>query len=317
MTATANPDKTPFYRPLLRRLRSNRRVRELMVTYGRFTRDGADQIAGHIAFASLFSMFPFLIVLVVLAGVIGQGGEVHALILTLLDYLPPDVAQALRGPIDTIIFGPKGGLLTFGILTALWSASNALESLRNALNRAFRVKMVRPLWKRRLQSLALVAGGALALPVALALLVFLPIAIGPAVDFFGLSDAWVWLVHTLRPPLVLAGTVTVVWGLLRLLPDALPPRRRVLLPPAAVIVLGWMALLIGFSVYLRQTGGMNAVYGSLGSMIATLLLLYLAAYVFLLGGYWAAVRSRIDRHRRRHAAARRLARRHMHRPGQR
>ena len=58
MTATATPDKTPFYRPLLRRLRSNRRVRELMVTYGRFTRDGADQIAGHIAFASLFRCSP-------------------------------------------------------------------------------------------------------------------------------------------------------------------------------------------------------------------------------------------------------------------
>ncbi|GGB58296.1 hypothetical protein GCM10011505_43970 [Tistrella bauzanensis] len=304
-------DRLAPLKTVLSRLRGMRRVRELTVAYGRFIKDGADQISGHIAFAMLFSMFPFLIVLVVLAGTVGQADEVHKLILTLLDYLPPDVAAALRGPIDTIIFGPKGGLLTFGILTALWSASNALESMRNALNRAFRVRMVRPFWKRRGQSLILVVLGALILPVALALFVLLPITIGPAVDFFDLSESWIWLVHTLRPPLLLLGTIAVVWGLLRLLPDALPPRRRALLPPAAVIVLGWTALLIGFSVYLRQTGGMNAVYGSLGSMIATLLLLYLAAYIFLLGGYWAAVRARIDRHRRRHAAMRRLARRHM------
>lgn len=310
MTSRLAPLKT-----VLSRLRGLRRVRELTVAYGRFVKDGADQISGHIAFALLFSMFPFLIVLVVLAGTVGQADEVHNLILTLLDYLPPDVARSLREPIDTIIFGPKGGLLTFGILTALWSASNALESMRNALNRAFRVRMVRPFWKRRGQSLILVVLGALILPVALALFVLLPIAIGPAVDFFGLSESWIWLVHTLRPPLLLLGTIAVVWGLLRLLPDALPPRRRALLPPAAVIVLSWTALLIGFSVYLRQTGGMNAVYGSLGSMIATLLLLYLAAYIFLLGGYWAAVRARIDRHRRRHAAMRRLARRHMLKAG--
>lgn len=279
-------------RAVLRRLRDTRPVRYTRVAVGRFLRDDATKLAGHVAFTALLSLFPFLIVLIALAGLLGQNDGAHALIYTLLDYLPTDIVAVLRPPVENIINGAGGGVITIGLVTALWTAANVIESLRAAVNRAFGVRRPRAMWLRRIESIALVAFLALAIVIVVPILFILPAVIAPAVDFLGINHAWVTLVQVARLPLMLAAMFAVVWILFRFLPNA-RLRAKPLLPAAVLVVALWALAGAGFSIYLRTVATYSVVYGGLGGVIVALLFFYLLAAVFILGAYFAAVHARV------------------------
>lgn len=276
----------------MRRMRAMRSVRYTRVALGRFAHDDATKLAGHIAFTALFSLFPFLIVLIALAGLLGQNEGAHALVYTLLDYLPTDIVAVLRPPVDNIINGAGGGVITIGLVTSLWTAANVIESLRAAVNRAFGVRRPRAVWLRRLESVTLVALLALAIVVAVPLFFVLPIVIGPLVDFLGLNHAWVGFVRIARLPLLLTAMFAVVWLLFRTLPNA-RLRAKPLLPAAILVVGLWAVAGAGFSLYLRTVATYSVVYGGLGGVMVALLFFYLLAAIFILGAYFAAVHARV------------------------
>ena len=145
-------------------------------------------VAGYMAFAAFTSLFPFLIFLAALASVLGTRETADETVKGMFLFLPPDVASTLAPAVHQVMAGHHGGLLTFGVLATLWTASSGVEALRDALNRAYEVKDLEPLWWRRLQSMAVVVLGALVLFVA-----SLAVVLGPVlwrlVEFFGRPSA--------------------------------------------------------------------------------------------------------------------------------
>jgi membrane protein len=90
------------------------------------------------------------------------GQIVNALFLFLSD----KVAKTLTPAVREVMTGRRTGLLTFGILATLWTASSGVEALRDALNRVYEVADWKPIWWRRLQSMVIVVGGTAILFVA-------------------------------------------------------------------------------------------------------------------------------------------------------
>ncbi len=135
----------------------------VMDAYLRFVDDDGFPISGYIALSTLTSLFPFLIFLTALAGVFGSKELADKAAGLLLDTWPPQVAGPIATEIHNVLLGSGSSLVTVGAVLALYFSSNAIEALRIGLNRAYGVKDTRPRWRLRLETIAYVLIGALAL----------------------------------------------------------------------------------------------------------------------------------------------------------
>jgi len=240
------------------------------------------QIAGHLAFTAFMAIFPFLIFLAALFGILGDVETAQTLVNFLFKFAPKDVAETLSGPIFSVMLAHHEDLLTLGILGTLWAASSWFEALRLALNNAYDIDDPRPMWKRRLQSIVFVLFSA----VVMAITAF-TIVLGPVL----------WQLFERIMPL--APQFEVAWnvgryiiggllfgGFLLVLHQYLPPRRhrwRELLAGVAVTLFTWLIVTTALSIYLALAGNYDATYGALGGVVITLMFFYIAALVFIFG----------------------------------
>ena len=98
------------------------------------------ETAGYLTFIILLSLFPYLILMVSAAGLVGQGETGRQFIELFLQHLPKEAVDTLYPRIIEIISGPPQELLTFAILSAIWTSSSGIEGVRSMLNRAYHVK---------------------------------------------------------------------------------------------------------------------------------------------------------------------------------
>ena len=269
--------------------------------------DGGMTFAGHIAFMTLFSLFPFLIFLTTLAAEVGQTDAAREFIAMTLAAFPEEVSAAIRPAIDQVVNNRRTGLMTISIVASLWAVSSGIEALREALNKAYGVEEPRPIWFCRLQSLLFTV----ILSVGI-IMVMLVVVIGPVVwsfvaPMFNLHWQWGWIAEGARYLIAVAILYLVVALLYRWLPSRHLPRREIL-PGAAITILLWMLLASLFSLYLQNLARFSVTYGSLGGIVLTLMFFYISGLIFIFG-------AEINSARRRTEAARLRAERAAEREG--
>ncbi|HSA82362.1 MAG TPA: YihY/virulence factor BrkB family protein [Geminicoccaceae bacterium] len=267
--------------------------------------DGGMTYAGHIAFMTLFSMFPFLIFLTTLAGELGQTDEVREFVTLALGMLPPEVGGAIRPAIEEVISNRRTGLMTVSILASLWAVSSGIEALREALNKAYGVEEPRSIWFCRLQSLLFTIVASIGIIIVMLVLVIGPVVWSYVQPLFEEPWQWGWMYETLRYLLAISLLYLVVALLYRWLPSRHLPRREIL-PGAAVTVVLWLALASLFSFYLQNLARFSVTYGSLGGIVITLMFFYVSALIFIFGAELNSARRRAE------AARLRAERAHRH-----
>jgi membrane protein len=251
-------------------------------------KDEGLELSGYIAFTAFFSLFPFLIFLAALAGFLGDRETADEFNAAMFEFMPPDVAATLAPAVREVIGSRQGGLLTVGILTTLWFASNGIEALRTGLNRAYGVSEERPIWWLRLQSIAFVIVGALiifflSLAVLLGPLIWR--VLGPAID-----DVLATEVVFVSARYVVA--IFLLWGALMLLHRWLPNTKQAysrVLPGVCISTLLWLVMASLFSWYIGNLADYSAFYGSLGGVAITLMFFYVSAVIFIFGAEINAV----------------------------
>ena len=255
------------------------------------------ELSGYIAFTAFFSLFPFVIFLAALAGFLGDRETADEFISAMFEFMPTDVAETLAPAVREVMGARRGGLLTIGILTTLWFASNGIEALRTGLNRAYGVSEERPIWRLRLQSIAFViAGGMIIFFLSLAVILGPLIwrVLGPTLhDLLGTQLVFISLRYLVA--------VVLLWGALMLLHRWLPNTRQAylrVLPGVCATTLLWLAGASLFSWYVGNLADYSAFYGSLGGVAITLFFFYGSAIIFIFGGELNAVwRERTGRRR--------------------
>ncbi len=240
-------------------------------------------VAGYVAFAALFALFPFVIVLLALAGFLGQGEAAEESIALALDLVPPEVAAVLRPVIAEIRGGAPRGLLGMGILVALWFASSGMEAVRHVLDRAYGGREDGSFLLARLQSLVLVLLVAVAILIAMAALVGVPL-LGRILDWLTereVLNANLYL--ALRYGLGLSMLFVLTVSLHLVLPAV--RLRLVDVLPGTLLSLGlWAVAAELYSAYLASLPQSYSVtYGSLAGIVVTLFFFYISAAIFILG----------------------------------
>ncbi|MGZ7109551.1 MAG: YihY/virulence factor BrkB family protein, partial [Methanobacterium sp.] len=129
------------------------------------------------AFLSILSLFPFLVLIVVVAGYLGASMAGQEFIRILIETIPESFAQALSPRIKEIMAGPPDGLVTLSIVGAIWTASSSVEGLRTILNRVYKVTAPPPYISRRLLSIVQFLVFTFLILISMLIVIFTPIVL--------------------------------------------------------------------------------------------------------------------------------------------
>jgi len=244
--------------------------------------------AAQLAYYLLFAVFPFILFLTALLGYLPIPNLMERLLAALATLLPGEVVTILQDHVRQLVTEQKGGLLSFGILTALWASSSAVVAITGALNRGYDVQEGRPWWKVRGVALLLTIGLSLFIMVAMLLLIFGPQLGDWLASLVGLGKVFELLWNILRWPLS-AGMLIVAMAVVYYYAPDVEQQWKWITPGAVFAVLATIVVSLGFSVYVSKFGSYNKTYGSIGAVIVFLTWLYLTGLCLLIGGEINAV----------------------------
>ncbi|HYJ13674.1 MAG TPA: YihY/virulence factor BrkB family protein [Thermomicrobiales bacterium] len=247
-----------------------------------FLKDDMSTYSAALAYAALFALFPFLIFLIALLGFLNIPEFFDWLLDQGQTALPADAFGMLEEIITQIRGQARGGLLSIGIIVAIWGASGGVRSVMNAMNVAFDVEETRPIWKRYLLSIFYTLGIAVLLIAASGLMLTGPELMESIASEVGLGDLFVTLWTWLRWPVLVVLLMLVAALVYYVAPNVDQPF-ALITPGAAFAVVMWVIASVGFSLYVSNFANYGSTYGSLGSMIILLLFFYVSSAVLLLG----------------------------------
>ncbi len=250
---------------------------------------GEDEVFGRaaqLAYYFLLALFPLLLFLTSVIGIfLGSGtGLRHSLFNYLGQVLPGSSAELVSTTMRQVSEGSSGGKISFGIIAALWAASNGMGAVSESLNVAYDVKETRPWWKTRLTSVLLTIALAVLIITALVLVLYGGKIAESVAGHFGLGDVFTIAWKILQWPIVLAFVLLAFALLYYFAPDTKNQKWTYVTPGTVIGVALWLLVSLAFRLYLSRFDSYNKTYGSLGAVIVLMLWLYLTGAAILIGG---------------------------------
>lgn len=239
-------------------------------------------LAGQLAYFFILFLFPFLILMVSLVGIVVSGPEpaLIGLVGRMEGFLPQEIVEPIRSHLDRSLRNVSSTALVGSILFTLGVGSAAAEAISNAANRSYGVRETRPFWKvRGVAVLLIFAFMLLIVLLAFTLLrpragVYFQKALGLPDGFLGLWPLVSWVITFLA--IVLALDV-----LYYLAPNANIPFKWI--TPGGFVAT--VLLLISNKILTLSVANFryDLFYGQLGASIVLLVWLYVAGLVVLIG----------------------------------
>lgn len=265
-----------------------------------FRDDQCPQLASSVAYHVLFSLFPLIIVVVAIFGLLVDKSTVrHGVIDTVSTYIP--LTQTGRTSLLDLLTQLQGGTTALGLLGivgVVYAAGGMMGAVRRALTLAFDAEEHRPFVRGKAIDLLLVLGAGIVLTASFGLTVAVRVAAGSGyasagwLSFLGpFVGAAGWIVGLLVPFLMAFALFSFLFSVV---PAA--PTRFVEIWPGALLGAALFQLLKeGFALYLANFAHYNVVYGSLGAVAAFIFFVYLSANAMLFGAEIAAEYPRLRR----------------------
>lgn len=243
--------------------------------------DQVPLLAAGVAFFTFLSLFPALIALVTLYGLIADPATISQQIGSLTQNMPEGARDLIETQVKGLVDKPTtlGVSLVISLLVALWSASGGMGQLITAVNAAYDEEENRGFVKRKLLALGLTIGAIVFMVLMIALVAVVPVLLGALADStlvrFALGAAkWVLLV------ILVTAALAVLY---RLAPNRDAPQMKWVSVGAGVATVLWVIASIGFTVYVTNFGSYAKTYGALAGVIVLLLWLWITCYAVLLG----------------------------------
>jgi membrane protein len=265
---------------------SSDRLRPLLVIAHRVGRHELIDRGAALTYYSVLSLIPALLVLFSVIGLFGDQGTVDEVISIIDDVGPSASDEAARQPLESLIKqdAESGTLLGVGLLAILWTASAYIGCFFRASATIWGVEQ-RPVWRAWPLRLALTVGFLLLVAIALLLIVLTGELAASVGDALGIGQEVIDFYSFLKWPALLVVVALLVALLYRASPskERSATRWRVLTPGGAIAVAAWIVVSVGFEVYVNAFATYDSTYGSLGTVIAGLVWLWLTNLTLLMG----------------------------------
>ena len=250
-----------------------------------FSDDQCTDLAAALTYYAVLALFPAVIALTSLLGLLGQGlSTIQALLDVVGSVAPASVVDTVRPTIESFADAPGAGIaLVVGLLGALWSASGYVNAFGRAMNRVYEIREGRPVWKLRpVMLLVTVVLLVLVALVALALVLTGPVAQAVG-DAIGLGSTVVTVWNIAKWPVVVLVVVLVVAILYYATPNVRQPTFRWISVGAAFAIVVWALASLAFGFYVATFSSYSSTYGSLAGVVVFLLWLWITNLALLLG----------------------------------
>ena len=253
-------------------------------TISEFSADNLTDYAAALTYYGIVALFPALIALVSILGLVGQSAT-KPLLDNLGGFAPGPAHQILQNALDglTQSRGGAGILLVVGLGGALWSASGYIGAFIRASNIIWEVEEGRPIWRTLPLRLVITV----TMIVLLAISAIAVVVTGPLADrvgkLLGVGSTFVTVWDVAKWP-VLVVVVSFMFSILYYAsPNVRQPGFRWVTPGGVLAVISWIVVSAAFGIYVANFGSYNKTYGSLGAIIIFLVWLWLSNVAILLG----------------------------------
>jgi membrane protein len=265
-------------------------------TVREFRDDNLGDWAAALTYYSVLSLFPALIALTAILGLVGSEKTIDSLLEIIGDVGPDSAVETFRGPVEKVVRGDTGAgaALLISIGVALFSASGYIGAFMRASNAIYGVEEGRSFWKLRPFQVVV----ALVMILMLALVLIAIVLTGPLAESvgseIGVSDAAVTIWNYAKWPVLVIVVITMLAFLYYAAPNVKQPSFRWLTPGSVLAVVVWVLASIAFGIYVANFGSYNKTYGALGGAVVFLVWLWLSNVAVLLG---AELNAEIERER--------------------
>ena len=264
-------------------------------TLTEFSEDNLTDQAAALTYYGLLALFPALIALVSIVGLVADPQETAQTITEIVTNIgPSSAADTFSGPIESITSNQSaaGILFVVGLLAALWSASGYVGAFMRASNVIYETPEGRPIWKLRpLQMLI-----TLVIVLLVALLALALVLTGPIVDAvaepLGISSTATTIWDIAKWPVMLAIVLTIIAVLYYATPNVKLRGFKWVTPGSIVAVVVWLIASAAFAFYVANFGSYDKTYGTLGGVVVMLMWLWITNLALLFGHELNAERER-------------------------
>jgi membrane protein len=238
-------------------------------------------LAAQLAYYFFLALFPALLFLLAVASLF-PFQLIQDLMSSLALVAPPEVLSIIRDQLTKIAVGDDQGILTIGIVGAVWSSSAALGAMIDAMNRAYDVKESRPWWKIRLIAIGLTVALAVFILVSSALVLVGPMVAEWLGRHAGYGPAFEWTWKILQWPIAILLTTVGIAIVHYVAPDVRQEWRWTV-PGALFGTILWLFTSLGFKIYVVRFANYNETYGAIGGVMVLMLWFYLSGLAILIG----------------------------------
>jgi membrane protein len=243
--------------------------------------DQVPLLSAGVAYYAFLALFPALIAIVSIYGLIADPGTIASQISALGKALPGEARRLITDQVTALASKRTtlGLSAVLAIFIALFSASGGMSNLITAVNVAYDEEEKRNFFKKRLLALGLTLAAIIFMVIMLGLVAVLP----PLLEKFLGSGVLRWVLQIVGY-LVLFALVSAALAILyRLAPDRDSPKMSWVSVGALVATAIWLVASIGFSVYTATLGNYAKTYGVFAGVVILLFWLWLTSYAILLG----------------------------------
>lgn len=239
--------------------------------------------AAQLAYYFVLALFPALLFLTALLGLLPLQQIMPELMASLRSVLPADALSLVEKYLQQVVKGSGGDILSLGLLGALWASSSGVTAIMEALNAVYDAKEIRPFWKVRLVAIAMTIGLAGFIILSTTLVLYGEHIGGWIANIVGLGWLFTsaWLV--LQWPVVIFLMLFAI-AVIYYMSPCVEQDWRWVSPGSVFAVLMWLIVSLGFKIYVENFGNYNKAYGSIAGVIVLMLWFYLSGIVLLMGG---------------------------------
>lgn len=250
--------------------------------WDRAENDNLGLLAAGVGFYAILAIFPSLIALVTVYGLVADPAKVTAQVQPVTALLPGEGAKIVLDQLYAITHASHRGLtigLIFSVLAALWAASGGVEALLTGINAVWRCQVQRSYVRTKAEAIVLTIGAIVVAVIALLLVAGFP-AVMRAMHLGGAARVTAEVLRWV----LLAGLIGCALSVFYHLCARQARMTHTWFSRGALVALAlWLLVSAGFSLFVEMFSSYNKTYGALAGVIVLMMWMYLSAYVVLLG----------------------------------
>ncbi len=255
--------------------------------FKRFSKERGSEAAASLAYFAFFSIFPMLLVFIIVGSYFVDRSVVQEQLINLLSGVVPGIDSVIIENINRVL-RLRGAVTFIALISLVWSATSVFNILAKNLNRAFPKASVPNFLKSRFMGFLMFLGlGVLMLlSIASSTLSGLIPVINIPLDGRALHETFLWQIGAFLVPVVI--NLLMFWALYYWVPRIKVSRKASFIG-GLIAGVAWELLNNIFTWYLSSgLSRYRLVYGSVGSIVALLFWIYMTAMIALIGAHLTA-----------------------------